>query len=61
MMPAFGAAVTDDGISAVVDYLRGFCRDLPAWPLGELNLSRALFTEKAFPENEVVFTSTIGK
>jgi mono/diheme cytochrome c family protein len=60
MMPAFGGALTDDEIARVVDHVRGFCRDLPAWPLGELNLPRALFTEKAFPENEVVLTSTIA-
>jgi mono/diheme cytochrome c family protein len=61
MMPAFGGgALSDPEIAAVVDYLRGFCRDLPSWPLGELNLPRALFTEKAFPENEVVLTSAVA-
>ncbi len=60
MMPAFGGALTDGEIAAVVDYLRGFCRELPHWPLGDLNLPRALFTEKAFPEDEVVLTSTIA-
>jgi mono/diheme cytochrome c family protein len=60
MMPAYGGAVSDEEIARVVEYARGFCRDLPEWPLGDLNLPRALFTEKAFPENEVVLTSTIG-
>jgi hypothetical protein len=60
MMPAFGGALGDEEIARVVDYLRGFCRDLPEWPLGELNLPRALFTEKAFPENELVLTSTVA-
>ncbi len=60
MMPAFGGALTDEEISRAVDYVRGFCRDLPDWPLGELNLPRALYTEKAFPENEVVLTSIIA-
>lgn len=60
MMPAFGGALTDPEISRAVGYVRGFCRDLPEWPLGELNLPRALFTEKAFPENEVVLTSTVA-
>ncbi len=60
MMPAFGGALSDREIETVIDYLRGFCRDLPSWPLGELNLPRSLFTEKAFPENEVVLTSTIA-
>src|SRR4051812_26583696 len=60
MMPAFGGALTDEEIARVVDYLRGFCRELPAWPLGDLNLPRALYTEKAFPENEAVLTSAIA-
>ncbi|MFL5307969.1 MAG: c-type cytochrome [Polyangia bacterium] len=60
MMPAFGGALRDDELARAVDYLRGFCRQLPDWPLGELNLPRALFTEKAFPENEVVLTSAIA-
>ena len=60
MMPAFAGALSDEEITRVVDYVRGFCRDLPDWPLGELNLPRALFTEKAFPENEAVLTTTIA-
>jgi mono/diheme cytochrome c family protein len=60
MMPAFGGALGDEEIARVVDYTRGFCRQLPDWPLGDLNLPRALFTEKAFPENEALLTSTIG-
>ena len=60
MMPAYGGALSDEEIARVVDYTRGFCRQLPDWPLGDLNLPRALFTEKAFPENEVVLTSAIA-
>jgi hypothetical protein len=60
MMPAFGAALSDEEIARVVDYTRGFCRALPDWPLGDLNLPRALFTEKAFPENELVLTSVVA-
>jgi hypothetical protein len=60
MMPAYGAALRDQEIARVVDYARGFCRDLREWPLGDLNLPRALFTEKAFPENEIVLTSAIA-
>jgi mono/diheme cytochrome c family protein len=58
MMPAYGGALGDEEIARVVDYTRSFCAELPAWPVGDLNLPRALFTEKAFPENEVVLTST---
>jgi len=57
-MPSFREALTTDQIGKVIDYVRGFCRD-SAWPRGELNLPRALFTEKAFPEDEAVVTSAI--
>jgi mono/diheme cytochrome c family protein len=59
-MPAFGDALSSDQIDAVIGYVRGFCQD-PAWPRGDLNFPRPLFTEKAFPENEVVYTSTITR
>jgi len=58
-MPAFGEALTNDQIDKVVEYLRGFCRD-SSWPRAELNLPRALFTEKAYPEDEVVMTTTLN-
>ena len=57
-MPAFGDALTADQIEAVVGYVRHFCADL-GWPRGDLNFPRAFFTEKAFPENEVVYTSVV--
>ncbi len=59
-MPAFGDALSDAHIEAVIGYIRHFCADR-AWPSGDLNLPRAIFTEKAFPENEVVYTSTIAR
>ena len=59
IMPAFGDALTDEQMDAVVGYLRSFCKD-DAWPRGELNLPRALATEKAFPENETVLTSSFN-
>lgn len=58
-MPAFGEALTDGELQRILDYLRGFCAN-PAWPRGELNLPRALVTEKAFPENEAVLTTRIS-
>jgi mono/diheme cytochrome c family protein len=58
-MPAFGEAMTDAEIQQTLDYIRGFCTN-PAWPRGDLNLPRALVTEKAFPENEAVLTTTIA-
>ncbi|MCC6857639.1 MAG: c-type cytochrome [Bryobacterales bacterium] len=59
IMPAFHPALTAEEIDRVVEYLRGFCRE-PAWPRGELNLPRALVTEKAFPEDEAVVTTSIN-
>ena len=58
-MPAFGEAMTDAELQQTLDYIRGFCTNA-AWPRGELNLPRALVTEKAYPENEAVLTTTVG-
>jgi mono/diheme cytochrome c family protein len=58
-MPAFGDALSDAELQRVLDHIRGFCRN-PAWPRGELNLPRPLVTEKAFPENEAVWTATVN-
>jgi mono/diheme cytochrome c family protein len=57
-MPAFVDALTDDEVRRIIGYLRGFCAD-PRWPRGDLNLPRPLVTEKAFPENEAVLTTTM--
>ena len=58
IMPAFGEALTSAQIDKVIDYMRAFC-DSPRWARGELNLPRALFTEKAFPEKEVVIATAL--
>jgi mono/diheme cytochrome c family protein len=58
IMPSFGDALTLEQIDKVMAYLREQCPD-PAWPLGELNLPRPLFTEKAFPEDEWVFETAV--
>ena len=58
-MPAFGEALSVDELGRVVQYIRGFCGDR-RWPRGELNLPRPLVTEKAFPENESVYTATLA-
>ena len=57
-MPAFGEALTEDQIQQTISYIRSLCADR-SWPRGELNLPRPLVTEKAFPENEAVFSTTI--
>jgi len=54
-MPAFGDALSSGDIRLAISHIRTFCSD-PAWPQGDLNLPRAFFTEKAFPENEAVWT-----
>jgi mono/diheme cytochrome c family protein len=57
MMPAFGDALTAAEIDEILAHVRTFCAD-PRWPRGEFNLPRPLFTEKAFPEDEAVFTAS---
>jgi mono/diheme cytochrome c family protein len=56
-MPAFGDALSPEEIALAVRHVRTFCRE-PDWPRGDLNLPRAFFTEKAFPENEAVWATT---
>jgi mono/diheme cytochrome c family protein len=58
IMPAYANALTDEEIDALVAHLRKFCTD-PRWPRGDLNMPRALFTEKAFPEDEAVVTTNL--
>ncbi|MCC7418609.1 MAG: hypothetical protein IT176_15850 [Acidobacteria bacterium] len=52
-MPAFGDALSAEQIAGLVSILRGYCKER-GWPHGNLNFPRPVFTEKAFPENEVV-------
>jgi hypothetical protein len=58
-MPSFGEALTSEQIDDVIAYLRSLCRN-PHWPRGELNLPRALVTEKAYPEDEVVISTALN-
>ena len=58
IMPSFTEALKPDEIEKVIQYLRTFCRET-SWPRGELNFPRALITDKAFPEDETVITTTI--
>ena len=59
IMPAFDGVLSARQIAQVIRYLRSFCRE-SGWPIGELNVPRALVTEKAFPESEVVLTTTVN-
>jgi hypothetical protein len=58
-MPAFVDALSREEIARILEHVRTFC-DERGWPRGELNLPRALVTEKAFPENEAVMTTTVS-
>jgi mono/diheme cytochrome c family protein len=62
IMPAFGDVFTPEQIDQLAQYLRSLCSQHDKsrmWPPGELNVPRALLTEKAFPEDEVVVTTTV--
>ncbi len=59
VMPAFGEAFDDDQLQSIMDHIRTFCTDR-SWPRGELNLPRALITEKAYPEDEWVWTTGVN-
>ena len=58
IMPAFDDALTEEQIIKIIRYIRTFS-ECDEWPRGELNLPRALYTTKAFPEDELVFQSDI--
>jgi len=58
-MPAFGQALSEDALQRTIDYVRSLCSDR-SWPRGELNLPRALVTEKAFPENETIVSVSMA-
>jgi mono/diheme cytochrome c family protein len=59
MMPAFGEVLPESEQEAVLDYVRGFCAD-KAFPRGDLNFPRALVTEKAFVEDELVVSAAMA-
>jgi hypothetical protein len=57
-MPAFGDALSMDETWLILGHIRSFCVD-EGWPRGELNLPRPLVTEKAYPEDEVVWETGV--
>jgi mono/diheme cytochrome c family protein len=59
IMPSFREVLSSGQIAEILNYIRGFCRE-PAWPKGNLNFPRALVTEKAFPEDEMVMDFAVG-
>ena len=58
IMPAFGDLLSDEQVNDVISYLRTFCKNDKHFPLGVLNLPRAIVTEKAFPEDELVVSTS---
>ena len=58
IMPSWKDALTSEQIDKLTAHLRTFCDD-PSWPLGELNVPRAIFTEKAFPEDEWILMTAV--
>ncbi len=54
-MPAFGDALTEEQLLSILGFIRTLCGD-DTWPRGELNFPRAIVTEKAYPEDEWVYT-----
>ena len=59
IMPAFGEALSSQDIDDVIAYLREFCPN-KHWPRGELNVPRAIVTEKAYPEDELVLSTGVN-
>lgn len=59
IMPAFGQLLTSGQIDDVIAFLRTLCTNRH-WARGELNLPRALITEKAYPEDEVVVSTALN-
>ena len=57
-MPSYAEAFDAERIERIIAFMRGFCTDR-SWPRGELNLPRPLATEKAFPEDEAVWTTFV--
>lgn len=57
LMPPWEGTFTDEELQLAVSHLRTFCTD-ERWPRGELNLPRPLVTAKAFPEDELVISTS---
>ena len=59
LMPSFSGVLSSQQMDEVIAYLRALCKE-SGWPVGELNVPRALLTEKAFPESETILTTTVN-
>jgi mono/diheme cytochrome c family protein len=56
-MPAWGGALADEEVSSLVAYVKTLAPGSERYPPGELNLMLPVRTQKAFPENEIVWKS----
>jgi hypothetical protein len=56
-MRAWSGEFSANDLSLAVSHLRTFCTD-DRWARGELNLPRPLVTGKAFPEDEIVVSTS---
>ncbi len=59
IMPAFGEALNSEEIDDIIAYIREFCPN-SKWPRAELNAPRAIVTEKAYPEDELVLSTGVN-
>jgi mono/diheme cytochrome c family protein len=60
IMPSFRDALSLEEIEAAVAYAKSL-HGGDDWPPGEFNLPRPLFTGKAYPEDEIVFSATVSE
>jgi mono/diheme cytochrome c family protein len=58
-MPAFGDTLSADQVRGFIAHIRGFCGET-GWPHGNANFPRPIFTEKAYPENELVILPIVA-
>jgi hypothetical protein len=56
-MPAWGESFTDAEIAALVAYVKTLAPGSERYPPGEFNLMLPIRTQKAFPEDEIVWKS----
>jgi hypothetical protein len=57
LMAPWGGTYSEGELTRAIGHIRAFCSD-NRWPRGELNFPRPLVTAKAFPEDEVVVTTS---
>lgn len=60
IMPSFRDALSLEELEAAVTYAKSL-HGGEAWPPGEFNLPRPLFTGKAYPEDEIVLQTTFSE